>query len=318
MKRVAVLLGILALALAPCTASAQDFFGFGPYFGLGGTSCCGDEKPKSPCTFYVGYSGDPHNSTAFNLTTTSGTVLGAVSLDISTATRGVLLGASKAVSLSDRVGLVGSFWYLFPDKTKDTEMGGVVAGGALASQTWNKTSTQWWFADLLGAFDSGDGFSFLAGFRYDYYTSRYSDPKNVIGFATVPGDTADVRSNGYIPLIGGQAAFRGTNSRGLVRLVGFPYLVGSLKFSESFTAAATAIEGTGNYNGKYFLEVFAEYAYTLGGTAYFGLFGRFNSTHGTTNFDVTGTGVAPVQNATFKLGLERNVWTVGGMFDLRF
>ena len=120
MKRAAVLVGILALALAPCTALAQDFLGVGPYFGLGGTSSSGEVKAKPPCVLYVGYSGDPGSSTAFNIYAQGIGLYSTMDIAFTYAVRGLWLGASQTLGLSDHVGVVGSFWYLFPDRAVES------------------------------------------------------------------------------------------------------------------------------------------------------------------------------------------------------
>ena len=235
MKRIAVLLGILALALAPGMAAAQgffdgSFFGFGPYFGLGGASSCGEVKAKPPCVLYVGYSGDPGNSTGFSATAQwAGVMAGALDITHRYAVRGLWLGASQTLALSDNAGIVASFWYLFPDKSVDSRETYFVSGGVgLAERTW-KTNTQWWYADIIGAFGNLNGFSLLAGFRYDYFTTRFKNPFNAAVVASSVGDTADVKSNGYIPLLGGQVAYSGSYGSLLFRLVGIPTLVGRVK-----------------------------------------------------------------------------------------
>jgi len=321
MKRVAVFLGLLALAVAPAVASAQGFLDgsfLGPYFGTGGgTSSCDDVKPAPPCVFYVGYSGDPGSSTGFDASAQGQGIGTVVDIKQSYAARGVWLGVSKAMALSNSVGVVGSIWYLIPDKSVQSRET-YFAGFGNAERTWS-TNTQWWYADLLAAFGSLNGFSLLAGFRYDFFTTRFRNPFNDVLVGGQGTDTADVKSNGYIPLVGGQMAYAGSYGSLLFRLVGVPTLVGRVTYDQTI-AGLVRVESSGSYKGQYFLEAFTEYAYAVNGRADLGFFARFNSTRGTVNLNIDDVvqGVGVLANDTFSLAVSRNEWTLGGRMNLRF
>ena len=191
-------------------------------------------------------------------------------------------------------------------------------GSSVSTDRNWKTDTQWWYADLLGALGNLNGFSLLAGFRYDFFTTRFKNPYDYFG-RTLGTDTADVKSNGYIPLVGGQVAYAGSCGSLLFRLVGFPTLLGQVTYNQT-VGGWSRREASGNYNGQYFMEAFAEYAYVLTRTADLGIFARFNSTHGTANVNVEAVfpGQGVVRADTFSLGATRNNWTAGGRMNLRF
>jgi hypothetical protein len=321
MQRVAVLAIIAALAIMPTGASAQGFLDgsfLGPYFGMGGASSCDEVKQFPPCVFYVGYSGDPGNSTGFGADTREAPLGNVLDFTHQYAVRGVWLGASKTIALSRTVGVVGSFWYLFPDRSvQSRETYSLLGGVNSVGRTWS-TTNQWWYADLLGAFGSLNGFSFLAGFRYDFFTTQFRNPVNAF-FGSLGTDTADVRSNGYIPLIGGQMAYAGSNSLLLFRLVGLPALVGRVTYDQTI-GGFQRLESSGSYKGGYFIEAFTEYAYAINGKADLGFFARWNSTHGVADLNTEGVvaGFGVATSRTFGLGVNRNDWTLGGRLNLKF
>ncbi len=54
--------------------------------------------------------------------------------------------------------------------------------------------------DGLLALGCGGNVQLLAGLRYDYFTTKFTDP--TVGILTLTNDTADIRSEGWIPLFG--------------------------------------------------------------------------------------------------------------------
>lgn len=125
--------------------------------------------------------------------------------------------------------------------------------------------------------------------------------------------TADATSYGIIPLFGVQYAQSGL----IFRIVGVPTLAGSFRYRELIPAlGGQSFEGSGNYNGGYFLEAFGEYGFKMGGSADVGIFARYNVTQGRSkmNFDLLPVGFT----SDYRLSLYRSSWTLGGKFSLNF
>jgi hypothetical protein len=324
MKRVAVLcVGILVLAFVPAVVSAQGFLPGLPAFGgfLGGPYTCG-EKPfprVGAPVLYVGWMEGPRG-TSFGADTDGLGLGGLRKLTQRYDNRGVWFGLSDTVTLTDRLGFVASGWYLVPSNTVSQQVFNDGDGSyPLFGRSWN-TNSQWWFVDGLFAFGPCCGpASLLVGLRYDYFTTRFQDPPfaNIAAPPVVNGDLpdeADVTSQGWIPLIGVQVAYEGAASKLAVRAVGFPTTLGSAKYSETILVT-NRVEATGTYNGGSFLEVFAEYSRKFGG-ADVGVFGRWNNLQGRSDLSVD---LLPAGGSqTFKLGLSRSSWTLGGSFSLSF
>jgi hypothetical protein len=313
MKRVAILfLVAVVFALAPAAVNAQGLFGSGlPSFGgfLGGPSGCGEKLgPSSNLELYVGWMED-RNGTSINVDTT-GIFLGGVgSVRHQFANRGLWLGLSDTISLSDSLSFIASGWYLVPSNSNSLEQ----YNGNVARRTWD-TDARWWYVDGLFAVGLPGGFNILAGLRYDYYTIRFKNPFDVAGVASFPSDTADATSEGWIPLIGAQYSQSGSAGSLVVRAVGVPTLLGNIRYNQTFQGFARA-EARGNYDNGYFLEFFAEYSKSFGPGSV-GVFGRWNGTQGNSNVDFQILGFAG--NETWRLSVHRNAWTVGGSFSLNF
>ena len=328
MKRAAVLLfAVLALALVPTLGTAQGiatagFSGipwfnglssFGGIFGGPFSATCGQELfPKGITEFYVGYM-DHRNGTTidFSRSVPLGPFNG-YQIRHQYPIRGVWLGLSETINLSERIGLFGSGWVLLPSNQTDLETYNEMA----AARNWN-TRNSWWYIDGLATFSPGAGFSFLAGVRYDKYTTEFRDPFAAFNVNSLPSDTADVITHNVIPLVGAQAGYDCPQSRLLFRVVGFPTLLGSVKYRQNF-AGTGAIEASGNYKKGYFLELFSQYVRKFG-PGEVGIFARWSGTHGEVDLDVDSVDIAaPTTNGTFDLSLERYAWTVGGSVSLRF
>ncbi len=323
MQRIALLVVIAALAVMPAGAAAQSLFdefsfGLGPYFGLGrGASDCAQSNRSTPCFFYVGYSRDPGDSTSFEFRAENRGLNNLFYIGHDYAVHGLWLGASKTVAFSDSIGVTGSFWYLLPLKTGTSLQHYFTAGIGPNQRTWD-THTQWWYVDLLGTFGSLNGFSLLAGVRYDFFTTRFESPVDSSFPASRITDSADFKSSGYIPLIGAQMASAGSYGSLLFRVIGIPSLAGRLNYEE--TLQGYRIKSTGSYSAGHFVEAFAEYAYAVSGQAELGLFARFNSTHGTAGMsvDLLGAGGAVRGRDTFNHRVHRNDWSIGGRMSLGF
>ncbi len=123
MKRVLLFAGILIIALGPVGASAQGLFG-GNWSGLGasllgGSWSCGP-KCNSP-VLYVGYTYDPGNSTGLKADTRDGAISNVNALAQQYRMRGVWLGLSQTVPVSEQFGIIASGWYLVPGATSNSQ-----------------------------------------------------------------------------------------------------------------------------------------------------------------------------------------------------
>jgi hypothetical protein len=287
--------------LTPVTA--QGLFGAGlPGLSsvegfLSRPSGCGEKMRPGLAApvFYVGWMED-RNGTGYELSSDDGRLSHQYPL------RGVWLGLGETIALSDSLGAVLSAWVLVQgNNTHTSELDGNTP------YEWERTPSNWYFLDGLLSYKCAGGFTGLAGFRYEYYTSHFRKLN-----PPVSPDSGDVKINNYIPLLGVQWDYVGTETNLLFRTVGFPALFGNFDLVELFGLAP--FEAKGNYNNGYFLEVFSEYSRKFGGMNV-GVFGRWNLAHTTSNANAGDVGTP---RTGFSLGLQRTTWTLGGSFSLAF
>jgi len=320
MKRVAVLfLGIVVLGLAPTVVAAQGYFPGLPSVGgfLGGPASCGascDPGLPGP-TFYVGWMWTD-GPTGYGIGADTVGVGGVFQADGSYDTRGVWLGLSIPLRLTERLSVIGSGWYLIPGSSS----GGTEKynDSSTLARDWS-AKTEWWFADgLLALSPGGGGFAFLAGARYDYYTAHLNNPTTTLFALGTGSDTADLAAYNVIPLVGAQYALNGARGNLLIRFVGIPTLVGSVRYAETLGAGGLRLENSGSWNKGNFWEIFGEASVKAFGSAAIGGFFRWNNAHGNANVDTDLNGGAVLLNDTFHLGFNRRSFTVGGSFQLDF
>jgi hypothetical protein len=325
-----VALPVLLIITFVTSASAQGLFGEGlpglPSFGdsLRGTGSCGETPcpPTGPLVFYVGWMED-RNGTCFDASADGTGVLGISHLSHCYPNRGVWLGLGGSARLSDNVSFLAAGWYLIPSNADSREHynDGIIGPFPVSAQTWH-TDTQWWWAEgILGFGPQCGPASLLLGLRYDVFTTRFKDPPfdRIAGVPDLIDDQGDVFSRAIIPLIGVQSSYDSSNSRLLARIIGFPSLFGWVKYNET-VLVTSRVEGSGNYNGRGFLEVFAEYSRKWAG-AEIGVFGRWNMLRGNGNLNLDvqggfdGLGAA---GQKYALSITRTSWTLGGSFSLAF
>jgi hypothetical protein len=323
MRRVAALfVAILALGLAP--ALAQAFLPGLPSFGgfLGGPATCGEGfAPKIPGpTIHAGWM-LKDRPTSFGIGAETVGLSGVVDVRQSYPLEGLWLGLSQTFVLSENFSILGSGWYLVPGSGPRKNSHEAWNEGEV-ERFWTKKE-EWWFADGLLAISTRGGGAFLVGARYDYYTTRFTDPLTK-GFPNDPGinDESDLISNNVIPLIGLQWACTSATSNLVMRAVGIPTLAGNVKYQETFFSGIR-LETKGNWKGGYFLEFFGEASHSFfGGGSKAGVFARWNTAHGEANMETDVLSSIPtgnlILNDRFRLGFTRNTWTLGANFQLDF
>ena len=147
---------------------------------------------------------------------------------------GLWLGVSNYCQIADRVGVMASGWYLFPTDGDAEEIYGFpnVAAG---NRVWT-TNRSWGWLERMAVLGSPCGMNLIAGFRWDSYSVRFSNPTSANPPDRprgTPLDEADLTMNSYIPLIGTQFCCGGPCCGLLVRVLGFPWVPGNLRYGET-------------------------------------------------------------------------------------
>lgn len=315
MKKVIVpSLAVLCLLLAPALVSAQMAPGL-PFVGrfFTGKAGCGEDRASwiTPPVFYVGYGfGGDNRGVTFNA---SPSVAATAQITLrDRRSEGVWLGLAQTAQLSHYLGVQTSGWILIPTGGGGDEE--IYNAGVLTpTRTWS-LSRQWgWLeGDLLVG--SWKGFAAIAGFRWDYHSIRFKDPRTVAPAALNASEIADVTSSAYLPLLGGQYSQSTSGNIVLLRLVFWPWPFGNLRYSETLQGARLCSDA--DYGSGYFAEVLAEYSRRMGTMGDLGAFARFSAMHGevqNVNLSYGGLG-----RPGYSLGFNRIAWTLGGTLTLNF
>ncbi len=324
MKRVIVLCALLGvLACAPGYVGAQGLLpglpslpGLSSFGGLlGGASSCGTGCDEvlgvGGPIFAVGYLGNREGVT-YSLDAEGTGVANATQIQHDFPVRGLWLGVGQVVPLGERMaGMVGGSW-LVPSYSRSAETY-ILGDGGTGSRDWS-TKIQWWTVEAAALYNFASSFAVIGGFRYDSFQTNFQDPENI---HTVPGiqdDEADVTLSHYIPYFG----FMVSNGTVKAGFVGFPTLLGSIDYKQTLGGGGgpSRIEGSGSYNGGYFLEFFAEAGAKMMG-ADLGVFGKYTHVHGIGNVDVDDDR-AGGQNDSFDFSLNRQAWILGGNITVPF
>lgn len=319
MRRVVVVfVGILVLGLAPTLVPAQGLLPGLPALGgtyggaasCGGNDACGFPGP----TFYIGWQLSTPN-TSFALDAAHLGIGGITNASADYRNPGLWLGLIVPVPLSESFSLLASGWYLIPGTTTAPANESYNPPG-FGNRSWT-AKTDWWFVDGLLAFTPRKSFALLAGLRYDYFTTSFTVDNDAFVFG-LGSDNADLISSNVIPLIGLQFSFPCWQNNLIIRAVGFPALVGSLKRGETLGAPGYRVDSSGNWSGNgWFFEAFGEYqCKPFGPSSSLGFFMRWNYTHGSADLDVN---LLPaVANDTFSLRFDRSALTIGGSVNVNF
>jgi len=308
---------IFAMVVCGTSANAQGLFGgmqgipsFGGLFG--GASSCGEKLSgglQGP-RFYIGWMEDRQGASV-SAGAQDAFLAGLGGVAQHYANRGLWLGLEQSVTLNQRLSVIGSGWYLVPSNSPSAD---VESGNFPPTDFSWKTQNKWWYVDGVVAATVFRGMSVLAGLRYDYFTTRIKNPSDGI-FVGNRGARGDVIAENWIPLVGTQASYGGPGCSLLFRAVGFPAVLGHVRYNETDPFGPIfRIDSSGTWRKGYFLELFAQYARNFGPGS-IGLFGRWNMVEAQSTVDFN---LLPGFNSDFDLSLRRSSWTFGGSVSVAF
>lgn len=296
----------------------------------GMTAC--DSKPCSRLRVesYVGYLDDPKG---FSYTRERTDGSGEPNLLFSMPVRGIWLGLSSAISLSDALGITLSGGLLAPSKTQGEFREDGAVQVALNSNL--DSNHQWGYLDGMGTYNFSRSSSFVSmelvgGFRWDHFDSkqslRFSDTTG--GNQLSGSSTNNVILNAFLPYLGFQYVYKSGTTNTTSRVIGFLYVPGSVKFQDSFSQIQAGLTANGggeyryplSFTSGYFLECVTEGSRRIFGSASLGTFFRWTMVHA-----ATGPGsytTASDQTDSFvideKFSYYLRAWTVGGLLSIDF
>lgn len=177
--------------------------------------------------------------------------------------RGLWLGAEQHFRGCEGIGLLVSGSLFLPQHS----YGAWVSSPGSTDYNFEIPSYEWWSADGLVTKQVSGAFEVLAGLRWDHSSVRvtYSDQTD-----------DDYILNTYLPLVGVQMAERSSNGSLIVRVLGTPVALGSLKYN-FWTGTGYAEQGNFTPTNSYFVELFTEYTRSMGGNLAAGIFAKWNA-----------------------------------------
>ncbi len=296
----------------------------------GMTAC--DSKPSSHLRVesYVGYLDDPKG---FSYTRERADGSGEPNLLFSMPVRGMWLGVSSGISLYDALGITLSGGLLVPGKTQGEfrEEGAVQV--ALNSNV--DSNHQWGYLDGMGTYNLTRSSCFtsmqiLGGFRWDHFDSkqslRFSD---TTGGNQLSGTrTNNVILNAFLPYLGFQYLYNSGTTNTTSRVIGFPYVPGSVTFQDSFSQIQTGLTENGggeyryplSFTSGYFVEWMTEGSRRILGSASLGTFFRWTMLHAATGPGSYTTATDSTESFVIdeKFSYYLHAWAVGALVSLDF
>ena len=325
---------VFLIVLVPLFAEAQSFLPFQPITRFGSFSELSSRLAGA--SLMVGYSTDRRGVT-FGLNAEGAGNLGIFGFarylgnTRSYPVRGVWLGGNLPVSLSEALSVDLSGAYFLPTNREILEVQDWQIAGFLPvqpHQEWT-TNIKWWNLSGEGIYQLSGNFAFVGGFRFDSFRSAFNGeaPPSIIPGAGLPGDRSDLDVFTYLPYLGATVSQDWGSGQLKTRLIGFPYVPGTVKFSTTRNTTLfifdifDRFEASGAFRSGYFIEVSAEYGVRFGGLLA-SLFTQYDLLHGLARVELDRTQElflgGKSTEAAYSLSFDRRVWTVGGKFELVF
>jgi hypothetical protein len=318
--RFLLLVGILALLVAPTVVSAQALLPGLP--NMGKVWDMSKIPDFAPPTFFVGYSNrETTFSQDFPTFTPAGTE---VTVKHAYEQPALALGVQEALPLDlfdGKVAVLGSWWVHLPLSSPESDEDNFIGVAGDSTQSWDTDST-WWWVDGIAAYMFTNNFAGLLGFRYEEYVASFDDPSQDALFPLSNEDMeADVTSNGYVPLVGVLWTYNGARTKMNALVVGIPTVVGNVEYNQTTTVGGISrVTVDEPYIGGHFLEGYFDYRYNMWGSD-IGAFFRYNTLYGKwegeIETNVVGGGDPIVDDG--ELGtIYRSAWTVGATINVPF
>lgn len=123
-------------------------------------------------------------------------------------------------------------------------------------------------------------------------------------------DFYNFKFNAFIPYVGLQSRYELPNTRLSARVIGFPWLPGSLKYDYQDPVDAYSEASMQGYDKGYFLEASVECVYRALDSMSLGVFASYNILHFAATGDVTE--IPGPTHDTLDFSFDRKAWILGG------
>ncbi len=308
----AVILGVLVSMLFPCSLLAQEFCRpLGPW----------DFMARMGVSAYTGYFGhkDGVNISFSASDQPSGSVQG---LRQQFGLQGISTEMMFPVRAAGPLGFVfgGGYSGCFRSDAEET----LQTGASTSKRTW-RVQPQACNVHAALTVDVLPSLVGLLGFRYENFQTKFFSPNS--GFSTQQ-DSANISYNAYIPcvgvVIGTPSLFPGLNVR--VGIVGFPFLLGSVDYRETWndpqpfgpnSQDVNGFTGSNPISNGAFFDAFGDVSFFTVCGVEMGAYGKYEFMRSATPVYV-GQGNSAMPTVVYDFAFERRLWGVGGRVSISF
>lgn len=234
---------------------------------------------------------------------------------------GIVLAATAPVSVSRSLSMRLAGSYLVAMKSNaEQEITWLTFPPGIRYWDWTRSSLYGLGAEV--AYSMGQGYSFLAGFRWESLTTNFGDP-NPDYYFTASGMESALSIQNYQPFIGAQVEQGFGNSGLLLKLIGFPVMLASVQHFNTCNNRGVpfAHVGSSNINNGYFVEATGEIRLKRSTACELAGFLSWEWVRGTCLMNLERRDFGPpetVTAATVDFLYDRSSWTFGGKISIPF
>ncbi|MGC8602928.1 MAG: hypothetical protein ACP5VS_04485 [Desulfomonilaceae bacterium] len=234
---------------------------------------------------------------------------------------GIMLAATAPVSFSRSLSMRLSGSYLVAMKSNaEQEITWLTFPPGIRYWDWTRSSLYGLGAEAV--YSAGQGYSFLAGFRWESLTTNFGDP-NPDYYFTASGMESALSLQNYQPFIGAQVEQGFGNSDLLLKLIGFPVMLASVQHFNTCNNRGVpfAHVGSANINNGYFAEATGEIRFKRSTACELSGFLSWEWVRGTCLMNLERRDFGPpetVTAATVDFLYDRSSWIFGGKISIPF
>lgn len=274
------LLVLISFVLCTSLVGAQSFY------PLTKSSHC---DPLCPLEVFLGYAsnlGSPRVDETFPTLDEEG------SLTYST-THEVYLGLGLPITFTERAGVRLAGGVTIPATYQADSYDDDFTPVELARQYHSETV--WGTLEAMAVYEVRSGFTALAGFRWDNWQSKFTNPRINPAYAGVlaPTDNGDLMLNAFMPMLGVMSNTNGFT----LGLMGFPFAFGSYTDHSSATPLVRVTRDV-TFSEGYYLEVFFDTSFAMAEFMASGLPGTVSFYAKANFFEARGSGSLIERNST--------------------
>ena len=235
--------------------------------------------------------------------------------------QGIVLAAQKPINVSKNLSVQLGGSYLIAMKTNaDQEITWLTFPPGVREWDWTRSSLYALQAEI--DYCAGSGLNLVGGFRWESLVTNFGDP-NPNYYFTASGMESALSVASYQPFIGAEIEQRSRVGKALLRLIGFPVMLGSIEHFNTCNNRGVpfAHVGNNNVNSGYFIEATGEIGFMNSGASELSGFLTWESYRGTCTMNLERRDAGPpetITSANVDFLYERSNLIFGGKISIPF